>query len=513
MGDPGESVSKDDMPAPVMEDARAAERLDIAVAISSAEKTEAEWKARLQRLEREARRLSREGALRESEARKREQGAALRALLDQKELRDKLVGVRPADEDALRRFSEACNMRLCELHEPSKRMWIRLFRRVDRDGSGLIDYAEFVSLVRAELTLGDDFDDLDVKRMWVALDTDDSGRLSQEEFSKFMRLGEHVLVDQGGGDGKTWKEKLHAAKQKITRQCKADRDALFHRHIAREVLSSGVVTSASDLRRMSEAFNARLRKLRDTEAGFTSWFHLFKRVDVDGSGQIDFSELRQMVREGLSMSPSRLSEDALKALWVTLDKDGSGYISAGEFGSFIRLSEPPMITLAERRARLAKKAQLESHSLRCAVLSLRRDKAKERAQNYEQRVAALEKQIGTLEGSGTSTPSASPRRPNALPPIGPPTPKASGPIPKGGSDPIDPAFSEYLRVPTRRPREPSSGSNTSRSEPTPRLKRPSKMGPTGAKQTVLSAYSAVIVPAGGVRSRVGGGAAGLLAGS
>ena len=61
-----------------------------------------------------------------------------------------------------------------------------------------------------------------------------------------------------------------------------------------------------------------------------SWFNLFRYVDSDGSGLICYEEFEQMVREVLKLSRSSMPEERLRALWLALDTDSSGQLSAGE---------------------------------------------------------------------------------------------------------------------------------------------------------------------------------------
>ena len=46
-----------------------------------------------------------------------------------------------------------------------------------------------------------------------------------------------------------------------------------------------------------------------------------------------------MVRKELRLSPSELSDAELRGVWLRFDGDGSGHVSAGEFGKFMRLGE------------------------------------------------------------------------------------------------------------------------------------------------------------------------------
>jgi hypothetical protein len=45
------------------------------------------------------------------------------------------------------------------------------------------------------------------------------------------------------------------------------------------------------------------------------------------------------VREVLKLSRSSMPEERLRALWLALDTDSSGHLSAGEFGAFMKLGE------------------------------------------------------------------------------------------------------------------------------------------------------------------------------
>ena len=76
--------------------------------------------------------------------------------------------------------------------------------------------------------------------------------------------------------------------------------------------------------------------LQDGVSRHESWFRLFKRMDDDGSGRVSYAELEELVRHELQLPPSQLPEHSLKAVWVALDEDGSGYITVREFGQFMR---------------------------------------------------------------------------------------------------------------------------------------------------------------------------------
>ena len=342
-------------------------------ALQLADRSESEMKQKLMQLQNQLRRAKKEASTRGHKERLRRTAAAMKAEANQQDLRDSLVGVNPSHPDAVREFAEACNVRLFDL-DPAQRSWMRLYRRVDADSSGLISFAEFTGLVRTELALAEaDFNVERLKQTWVALDADGSGRISAGEFGRFMRLGEHVLRD----GGQTWKERRLAEKRAIVEEVKKEKDLMFNRAVAKRAEASGVVASAEEVHWMSEAFNKALTELfsdgspptarsardaRDDEAGERQagrgmWYTLFKIVDSDGSGQIDFGELRYMVREKLQISAHSVSEDALAALWVALDKDNSGLISAGEVSAHAHTP-----ACAHARARSHTHARARSHT-------------------------------------------------------------------------------------------------------------------------------------------------------
>jgi hypothetical protein len=61
---------------------------------------------------------------------------------------------------------------------------------MDDDGSGLISYKEFAGMVREELLLSHkELPEKVLKKVWLALDDDGSGRLKVGEFGQFMNLG------------------------------------------------------------------------------------------------------------------------------------------------------------------------------------------------------------------------------------------------------------------------------------------------------------------------------------
>ena len=92
--------------------------------------------------------------------------------------------------------------------------------------------------------------------------------------------------------------------------------------------------------KMQSAEAERVTTARDHPGTHRSWFKLFRHMDDDGSGKVAYVEFEGLVRHELQLTPKELPEAALKAVWLALDRDGSGHISVGEFGAFMRKGEP-----------------------------------------------------------------------------------------------------------------------------------------------------------------------------
>ena len=85
-----------------------------------------------------------------------------------------------------------------------------------------------------------------------------------------------------------------------------------------ELEAAGVaLPDDGELDRLSKLLNEWLEVMRESEGRqrSLSWFSLFKEVDEDGSGDVTFDELNDIIRRKLRKGPSVISDDALKALW------------------------------------------------------------------------------------------------------------------------------------------------------------------------------------------------------
>ena len=262
--------------------------------------------------------------------------------------------------------------------------WFKLFREVDADGSGLIAYDEFQSMVREMLGLDEEeVTEESLMAAWRALDEDGSGHIASGEFGAFMRRGEHVYkAPRGRAGARGWSPRTRAR-----RTTSAPRSALFH--TARPATADGAAAaSADDVTPIPppgapppgavadeaelDALSARLHlalatgdedapRLRYLEASASfdlHWYRLFRQMDRDGDGLATYQDFHGLVRDALGVGADDVSDAALRRAWRALEDDGAGRVAAGPFGAFMRRGErerdatpPSMYRAAEQRRR------------------------------------------------------------------------------------------------------------------------------------------------------------------
>ena len=207
--------------------------------------------------------------------------------------------------------------------------------------------------------------------MWLALDNDGSGRLTAGEFGAFMRLGERERSTGPSEKAAQWRERVQSANRRVSQQMRAERDKLLDRDITTSGLPKA---SVAEVRELALLLHDKMHQLfsvvNNGVPTKVSWFRLFKHMDDDESGLISYTEFEGMVREELLLGPRQVPDKHLKAVWLcaapllatagrlgrsngapctdswfpdvarrALDNDGSGRLTAGEFGAFMRLGE------------------------------------------------------------------------------------------------------------------------------------------------------------------------------
>ena len=65
----------------------------------------------------------------------------------------------------------------------------------------------------------------------------------------------------------------------------------------------------------------------------------------------------------LGLPPAEMPDRRVKAVWLSLDVDHSGHISAGEFGKFMRLGEHVLVLSMGIRTRIFDDANLSKFAM------------------------------------------------------------------------------------------------------------------------------------------------------
>ena len=201
------------------------------------------------------------------------------------------------------------------------RNWELLFKRLDKDKSGRLDYGEFEQAVRSELRVTDTTDQ-ELRALWAYVDHDRSGEVTISEFQH----GCYLLVLEG------WP-----------------------------------LLSKDSLEKIVAIINGAAKRWLHA----SSWVKVFRAIDQDENGRLGYDELERVVRAngtqgGLSLTSSDLTDHDLRGLWRALDRDVSGEVTVDEFMNFMRRKDekpktpPPPPPKSRRRRR----APSPDHSVR-----------------------------------------------------------------------------------------------------------------------------------------------------
>ena len=242
---------------------------------------------------------------------------------------------------------------------PGNAAWYKLFKQMDDDGSGKITFTELLDMVRNELEFtAKEVSDSALKRVWAALDDDRSGYLTSGEFGAFMRKGEAALREltpqRSWKEKRTEKNRLEAAALTLTltltlAQALTLTLTLTLTRLEAAAVTAGLNKDKNAMGNINPAGEDRVLELSvrllqrmgqiEPDPSKRSWYRMFKHMDDDGSGRITYYELVDMVRNELRIHSDELPDSNLKSVWAALDNDGSGFITAGEFGNFMRKGE------------------------------------------------------------------------------------------------------------------------------------------------------------------------------
>jgi Ca2+-binding EF-hand superfamily protein len=273
-------------------------------------------------------------------ASKREQGDRVRADHNERmgcETAREMAGMDRAEMPELKQLSSLLNVRARQMlpaedveADPTLCAWWRLFQDVDSDGIGTMRLSDLTRLVRDRLKLGAHVvPDAALRAAWLAIDTDGAGVVGKSAFGAFMRLG----VSTAGK--RPWRERLAEAKRAAADEVRAQLGALAGRNAPVAGVQPLDLKSVVEL---SARFNARVDEVCPSG---TSWYALIKRLAPEWTGRLTFEDVVLLVREGLQLPADELGDQELRRLWAALDAEGSGLLTAGEFGGFMRRGARP----------------------------------------------------------------------------------------------------------------------------------------------------------------------------
>jgi len=338
-------------------------------------------KQRLNKLQRELHKVRSEDAFRMLRSRKRElRPSASATSLPPAE------GVEAASAEVVTQVAKQLHARMLQI-EPEHHPRSSLMRLLSAGFSGRIDYAELEMVVRRELHLTPKALPRDTLRaVWAALDAQGRGWIGESDLTRWMRQGEPSV--------EPYKERLLRMRRGSAKELRAEMDLMFHRDIKAQ-MEGKTRASNEDMLRVAALLNEHVvQQSRDLNKTIC-WYRMFKDIDDDRSGLIDYDEFSRMVRNRLGVSKKQLDDEALRAVWLVLDEDSSGHIDSGEFCRFMDKGKPvePPPPIHKRRETIgvnkrAAHAPADVRLAREAILTL-----EERARQVDEQAKALEQQL------------------------------------------------------------------------------------------------------------------------
>ena len=249
--------------------------------------------------------------------------------------------------------------------------YIAQFRAVDDDGSGQIDEEELGQIFEK---IGMKVDADELKLMFQEVDEDGSGEVDLDEY-----LGMLKEVKEGG-NSEIARKLAEAAilAEKMKRKEEAERRAARAREASRRA-----------------AVFAKFKKKQLEE--FRQQFNTF---DADGSGEIDFDEMKAMVR-GLGMdTPGHV----LRKLMKSIDTDGDGTLSFVEFLEMMDKGKNGAMAemfnkIANRQQNMNEERRQKLKREQAKLKKLQEDQAKIKAEKASMRAWAV-KQLSVKEVKG-----------------------------------------------------------------------------------------------------------------
>ena len=264
--------------------------------------------------------------------RKREEAQKVIDMLDAEQGRHvskKLEGVEAADQERVVEMSKKLNEALNFVPDPAARSWVKLFNKIDEDGSGKMAYREFMRMASTELKQAQ-LSKPDLASLWKALDADNSGLVTIGEFGQFMKLG---APEKGPG----WREQRTMRNLVAKQAAQAESDAHAGRDITQALAGVGRASDDELVAFAARLLSATQSSVDPAKGGDSkAFFKIFSRMDPDRSGKVDYGEFTAFVRTELGVAKKEMAEVELKSIWKAIDADGSGQMTADEFSALMR---------------------------------------------------------------------------------------------------------------------------------------------------------------------------------
>ena len=317
--------------------------------------------------------------------RKRQDAQAVRSAIDELSGRHairNLLKVHAADEMEVRAISEALNDALVAQSGGSgagapgrSRLWIELWREMDDQSRGRVEFSDFSSMLRRKLgwrgqhcRLGEIENVL--QALWRYLDDDGHdqpvGCLVLSQYLAFMKMGVDEQNEAATAVRRSWRQRLEDEKRLAAlafrnEQRQRESELRHQRFVSpglwRRSMHHVVAASTAARRQLASALCERL--------GLTEgWYSLYKTMDVGGLGKVSWDEWHDAV---LSRLPRADEEHDPRGVWRAMDPDLAGFVSLPVFRAWVQLGVPTTARRSERQG------QLEAR--RARVLSLKEEES------------------------------------------------------------------------------------------------------------------------------------------
>lgn len=195
--------------------------------------------------------------------------------------------------------------------------WYKVFTILDTDSSGNFDFNELRGMIRKPLPClaisVEVLDDASLQGLWKALDADQSGSVTVQEFMRFMR--QYGVGQQARDNGN---------KSKVNRTSR--------------VTNASLHTSSFDT--MEDVLGDQHIKQLSGALASLSWEHVkdfYQQKNKPFEGKVEELEWLRMARELLGFQPAEIEDKAIHQAWCIVDPDGFGEVNLQQLLEFQKL--------------------------------------------------------------------------------------------------------------------------------------------------------------------------------